>query len=710
MASNGSLAKAAGVPLPGGDANSLREPQAPFYDPSRPVSSIDGRPHSAAIADSTTALGGINKDEVSLAEGGQATDPAPKKSAKRNLLLIALLSLVALIVVVLAVVLPVYFKVIKPRQQSGSREGQIGGSTEDPGETPVEPTPTEPVTPVVPITGGDGSTITTENGTTFTYVNNFGGFWYSDPDDPYNDSAQPNSWTPPLNESFDYATTRIYGVNLGGLFVLEPFISPALFQRYPGTRDEWELSLAMAADTANGGLDQLEEHYDTFITEQDIAEIAGAGLNWIRLPVPYWAIEKYADEPFLERTSWRYIIRTLQWCRKYGLRVNIDLHTIPGSHNAYNHGGKFGVHNFMNGAMGMANAQRALYYIRVFTEFFNQPEWRSVVPMFSIMNEPIITTIGAEQIRAFYVEAHRVMREVTGFGEGNGPYMVLHDSFQGLGGWSGFMSGADRVGIDVHPYFAFNGAAAVEAIDTGVGPGAGGPWPARACTRFGSMMNDSRSAFGVTMAGEWSNAIQDCSLYLRGVGTPTDYQGDCTVWQDSAGWTDGTKAGLLAFASAQMDALGDYFFWTWRIGESERGIVESPFWSYKLGLDGGWMPTDPRSVIGTCQALGVSTGSFTGPFAPYMTGGVGAGAPSDAGAYPWPPAAQNDGNAAAALPTYATTGTPVVLPAPTFTDSQGNPIPPIGTQAAYPAPTPIAGCTYPNAWESEGVFAPGVCA
>lgn len=54
-------------------------------------------------------------------------------------------------------------------------------------------------------------------------------------------------------------------VNLGGLFVLEPFISPALFQKYPGTVDEWTLSEAMAADTASGGLNQLEDHYNTFI-------------------------------------------------------------------------------------------------------------------------------------------------------------------------------------------------------------------------------------------------------------------------------------------------------------------------------------------------------------------------------------------------------------------------------------------------------------
>jgi glucan 1,3-beta-glucosidase len=40
-------------------------------------------------------------------------------------------------------------------------------------------------------------------------------------------------------------------------------------------------------------------------TEKDFAEIAGAGLNWIRLPIPFWAIDKWNDEPFLEKVSWK---------------------------------------------------------------------------------------------------------------------------------------------------------------------------------------------------------------------------------------------------------------------------------------------------------------------------------------------------------------------------------------------------------------------
>ena len=58
----------------------------------------------------------------------------------------------------------------------------------------------------------------------------------------------------------------MFGVNVGGLFVIEPFITPAFFQKYPAAVDEWTLSQAMAADkTPSGGLQsQLEAHYDTF--------------------------------------------------------------------------------------------------------------------------------------------------------------------------------------------------------------------------------------------------------------------------------------------------------------------------------------------------------------------------------------------------------------------------------------------------------------
>jgi hypothetical protein len=64
------------------------------------------------------------------------------------------------------------------------------------------------------------------------------------------------------------------------------------------------------------------------------------------------------------------------------------LHLVLSSTFAgYNHSGKGGQINFLNGIMGIANAQRTLDYIRIIAEFVSQPEWRDVVQMFGIVNE-----------------------------------------------------------------------------------------------------------------------------------------------------------------------------------------------------------------------------------------------------------------------------------------------------------------------------------
>jgi glucan 1,3-beta-glucosidase len=100
---------------------------------------------------------------------------------------------------------------------------------------------------------------------------------------------------------------------------------PALYEKYlksnPVAVDEWTLSENMRADTAGGGIQQLEDHYKTYIvsfyplihsaylcrfvqTEKDFAEIAGAGLNYVRIPIGFWVIETREGEPFLAKTSW----------------------------------------------------------------------------------------------------------------------------------------------------------------------------------------------------------------------------------------------------------------------------------------------------------------------------------------------------------------------------------------------------------------------
>ncbi|KAI0717235.1 glycoside hydrolase [Cerioporus squamosus] len=623
---------------------------------------------------------------------------------------------VPVVVVVVAVVVAIYVAVIKPKQQGGTSSDSESNSGDKQHGGGSSPRATLQI-------GRDGSTVTKADGSTFKYNNSFGGYWAYNSADPFDNSARPNSWTPALNETWQWGKDRVYGVNLGGLFVLEPFISPSIFQDYPSAKDEWTLSTSLAAA---GQLEQvLEDHYKTFISEEDIAQIVGAGLNWIRLPILFWAIETSSDvgqdgsgqtvaEPFLVRMCWKYILRILGWARKYGLRVLLDLHTIPGSQNGFNHSGRKGTLNWLYGTMGLANAQRSLDYIRVITEFISQPEYRELIPIFGVMNEPFLPTVGRPQIESFNYQTYQMIRNITGVGEGNGPMIAFHTGFDKPVQWEGFLSGADRIVLDDHPYFAFTGAPNREPVnvtaDGSDGMLMGGKWPKQACDQWGPERNASRKAFGITLAGEFSNAINDCGLYVIGVNVTAVYGPDCEYWSDASGWSDSTKQGLMNFAMASMDALGDWFYWTWKIGESKAGSVQAPLWSYKLGLEGGWMPKDPRDAVGACARYGYSPAPYDGTFESWMTGGVGAGtiAPSATQSIPaWPPSLSSvPTQSASLLPQYTSTATMVTLSPPTFSATSGvTPTASVGSGWANPKDTtkavgPIPGCQYPFAWDA----------
>jgi aryl-phospho-beta-D-glucosidase BglC (GH1 family) len=630
-------------------------------------------------------------------EEKRSTYSSPLSKSRRKIVIFG--SIAAAIVIIVAVVVPVCLTVLKHKANNN--------------DTTSAPSPTSTGTgtggsSLIAVTGGNGSTITTENGTTFTYINPFGGTWYWDENDPFNNNAQANSWTPPLNQTFGFGIDKIFGVNLGGWLVTEPFIAPALYEKYQSTTpqavDEWTLSEAMTADTAGGGLNQLETHYETFITEQDFAQIAGAGLNFVRIPLPYWAIETRSGEPFLANTSWKYFLKAIQWARKYGLRINLDFHALPGSQNGWNHSGKLGSINVLNGPMGLANAQRSLDYIRIIAEFISQPEYRDVVVMFGITNEPQGTTMGQDQLSRYYFQAYQYVRLASGIGEGNGPYVSFHDGFFSLSQWAAFMPNADRTSLDDHPYICFDAQSDAPMSSYAQTP----------CNTWASSFNTSMGAFGLTTAGEFSNAVTDCGLWVNGVGLGTRYEGNytgtwpvigsCTPWTDWQSWDATMKTGIMNFAMASMDALPNWFFWTWKIGASSiSGVVESPQWSYSLGLQNGWMPLDPRTASGICSNQGV----WSPPLQAWQTGGTGAGQipASVSQNLAWPPSTISNAGAVTSLPSYTPTGPVATLPPPTFTITSGKSVKTAAAGNGWQNPSDTAGemvgiatCNYLNPW------------
>ncbi|KAG8916640.1 hypothetical protein FRC01_002945 [Tulasnella sp. 417] len=356
--------------------------------------------------------------------------------------------------------------------------------------------------------------------------------------------------------------------------------------------------------------------------------------------------------------------------------------------------------------MGLANAQRTLDVIRVITEFVSQPEFLPVVPMFGIINEAMARTIGDDSVISFWSEAHDMIRGITGTGAGKGPWIALHDGFRGLAAFRDFLPGHDRIALDAHPYLMFSAPDRTPLASQVRKP----------CTQWAATQNTSWNNFGFTLAGEFSLGANDCGRWINGVGQGTRWEGtytggdgtngDCTEWNDYASWTQDRKDSFRQLAMNSFDALQHWFFWTWKIGPSIiTGKIETPMWSYSLGLKEGWIPEDPREAIGNCGL----TGTPSQPLTDEMVGLAGPGVISAAAKaqYPWPPTQITPNLSPDNVPTYTATGPIPTLPMPTPNKSSADGwFNDADTRGMY---VPIEGCTYPDPWSAAGGANPGRC-
>lgn len=80
----------------------------------------------------------------------------------------------------------------------------------------------------------------------------------------------------PINPGFPYGSEKVRGVNLGGWLLLEPWITPSMFDNTGNTAivDEWTFCQMQDRATATAA---LQTHWSTFYTEADFEAIAAAG-------------------------------------------------------------------------------------------------------------------------------------------------------------------------------------------------------------------------------------------------------------------------------------------------------------------------------------------------------------------------------------------------------------------------------------------------
>ncbi|RDI85987.1 hypothetical protein Vi05172_g4009 [Venturia inaequalis] len=413
----------------------------------------------------------------------------------------------------------------------------------------------------------------------------------------WDDSVQANSKVPALKDAFAYGSMPIRGMNIGGWLSLEPWITPSLFNRYSQKEviDEYTLTTKLGGTAAS----TLESHYSAFVNFQTFADIRAAGFDHVRIPFSYWAVTTYAGDPYVKQISWRYLLRGIEWARQNGLRINLDLHGLPGSQNGWNHSGRQGYIGWLNGTDGTLNGQRSIDIHDQLSQFFAQPRYKNIVTMYGLANEPRMTGLDTSLVMAWTTNAISKIRSnnITAI-------IIFGDGFMGLDNWQGKLQTETNLLLDVHQYVVFNTDLLQMTHSKKL---------TFACAGWQAQMTRSQNkatGFGPTMCGEWSQADTDCAANLNNVGMGNRWQGtlatgnsstqvlqpfcplkssacDCTSANaDPSKYSDAYKQWLLGFATAQMESFEygwGWFYWTWATETSVQ-------WSWKLGMKAGILP------------------------------------------------------------------------------------------------------------------------
>lgn len=221
------------------------------------------------------------------------------------------------------------------------------------------------------------------------------------------------------------------GVNLGGWLIPERWLTPSLFK---GTDAK---DIATLLQTSEGRA-RYQSHLEEFIVEDDFRWLAEHGVELLRLPVGYWALELIDNYPSTKKQiDW-----VMSMAEKYQLKVLLDLHAARGSQNGEMHSGALGNIGWQTNREYQEQAREVLLALAL--RYRDSPALWGI----ELLNEP---TMGRHYftLLRFYRQTYHALTEVLR----PGTVTVFHDAFHP---W--FFSGALRaqpqypVVMDMHLY------------------------------------------------------------------------------------------------------------------------------------------------------------------------------------------------------------------------------------------------------------------
>ncbi|KAI9303678.1 glycoside hydrolase superfamily [Cunninghamella echinulata] len=241
--------------------------------------------------------------------------------------------------------------------------------------------------------------------------------------------------------SWDFSRDKVWGVNLGNWLVLEKWMMESMFKD-TGAQDEWTFS-ANVPDAKN----KLEQHWKTYVTEEDFKKLAQVHVNHVRIPVGYWAfLQPDKGEPYIFGSQKDQLVRILGYCATYKIKAIIDLHGLPGSQNGKDHSGHSDRTNFYSNY----NIERGLRLVQEVVNWINSLDDRSKQQISAIeaANEPDVSSDDyIQQLKSYYERAYSIINA--------SPYhlsMIFGAGFSGFEKWESFLQGKNNVVLDKHIY------------------------------------------------------------------------------------------------------------------------------------------------------------------------------------------------------------------------------------------------------------------
>ncbi|WLF77852.1 glucan exo-1,3-beta-glucosidase [Lodderomyces elongisporus] len=397
------------------------------------------------------------------------------------------------------------------------------------------------------------------------------------------------------------------GISIGGWLVLEPYITPSLFNK---TLNENETSSEIPVDEYHfceklgkkEASKRLEEHWSTFYNETDFQEIRQHGLNMVRLPIGYWAFEPMDDDPYVMGAQ-DYLDKAIEWSAENDLKVLIDLHGAPNSQNGFDNSGlrNIGYPGWQNKTEYVDHTIKVLQ--QVYAKYGGE-NYSDVVIGIEVLNEPFGPKLDMTDLKKFYIDTYRDAREIQTVNNS----IFFHDAFQSISYWDDFLTKGsvkyqnhtnstngtnstnhtnstngtridkvefNNIYIDHHHYEVFGNVVADNVTQ-----------------HLNNIVNYSKDIAKEkhrAIVGEWSAALTDCSPWLNGVGLGSRYEGTDPYDNDRVGncniinrsgkkWTKEQKKDHRRFVEMQLyqysQNTNGWIFWCWK---TEGGAIEWDF-------------------------------------------------------------------------------------------------------------------------------------